>query len=63
MYRAERQAGVVVVEREQIVSALCVQSGEAGRGGCGWERTDCECTMHTDWRGRQGLLWVGENRL
>ena len=30
--RMERQAGVVVVGREQIVSALCVQNGEAGSG-------------------------------
>ena len=40
--RMERQAVAAVVGREKIVSALCVQSGEAGRGGCGWERTDCE---------------------
>ena len=61
MYRTERQGGAVVVGREQIVSALCVQNGEAGRS-CGWERTDCECTMCTERRGREEL-WLGENRL
>ena len=61
MDRTERQ-GVVVVGREQIVSALCGQNGEAG-SCCGWERTDCECTMCTERRGREELLWLGENRL
>ena len=60
--RMERQGGVVVVGREQIVSALCGQNGEAGRSCCGWERTDCECTMWTERRGREEL-WLGENRL
>ena len=47
MYRAERLGEVVVGGREQIVSELCAQSGEAGRRSCGCGRTDgkCECCV------------------
>ena len=44
--RMERQGGVVVVGREQIVSALCGQNGEAGRSfGCGRTDGECECCV------------------
>lgn len=44
--RMERQEGVVVVGREQIVSALCVQNREAGRSwSCGRTDGECECCV------------------